>query len=127
MAQFYWSPVPRFDSCLGCGASNSDGGFIDTLTDVPVTRKDGGPAGYFDAIFCATCVAQMGKMVGLATKAEVEELVYQSVAKDEEIEKLKDEVQAHSERFNVLVTATASELREFADSKRAEPDATPGP
>jgi hypothetical protein len=116
MAQFYWSPVPRFDSCLGCGASNSDGGFIDTLTDVPVTRKDGGPAGYFDAIFCATCVAQMGQMVGLATKAEVEE-----------IEKLKDEVQAHSERFNVLVTATASELREFADSKRAEPDATPGP
>ena len=89
---------------------------MDTFAEVKVSG--GGADGFVDAIFCANCILQAAQLVGASTRAQMEEQIYKQVALEEENEKLKDEVFAEKERFNVLVTATASELREFAESKR---------
>ena len=119
MPIFTWSAAPRYNTCLSCGTSSCDGGFIDTFAEVKVAG--GGADGFVDAIFCANCVIQAAQLVGASSRAQMEEQIYKQVALEEENEKLKDEVQMHAERFNVLTTATAAELREFAESKRVDP------
>lgn len=126
MAEFTWSAVPRYGTCLSCGASSNDSGFIDTFAEVSVTSDEGGPAGFVDAIFCASCVEQMGRLVGTATRQEVEELVYKQHTLELECEKLKDEVLAEKQRFDMLVSATGDELRSFLDAK-AKADGTTSP
>lgn len=120
MPEFSWNNAPRYGTCLTCGTSSSDGGFIDTFVEVEVKNDMGEIKGVVDAIFCSSCIVQAARLAGSATRQEVEELVYQIVEKDEQIEKLKDEVSAERARFDVFVNATGDELRAFLENKNAD-------
>jgi len=83
----------------------NDRGFVDTFADVNILR-DGGVeiVGVADAVFCASCIEQMGNRVGMASRKEVEEFAYREFEKDTELVKLKDEVQSWSDRFDTIVS-----------------------
>jgi hypothetical protein len=44
----------------------------------------------------------MGQRVGMASKTQVDEFAYRELEKDQEAEKLADEVKAWQERFDAL-------------------------
>lgn len=103
MAEFNLIETPPNGVCMGCGTSYDPRGFVDTFGTINVKDEFGGISGICDAIFCATCVEQMGRVVGCASKAEVEAFAYEEMEKDQEMTKLKDEIKAWQERHELLL------------------------
>jgi hypothetical protein len=102
MAEFNWVAAPPYGTCLSCGSSQNDRGFVDTFAEVNIRRDGHEITGVADAVFCAQCIEQMGQRVGMASKTQVDEFAYRELEKDQEAEKLADEVKAWQERFDAL-------------------------
>lgn len=125
MAQFQWVQYPANGWCLSCMASTNDRGFVDMIGEALAKREDGSEevVGVYDVHYCGHCIEQAAKLVGCASAKEVEELVFSSVEKDEEIEKLKDEVQAWQQRFDLLMSETFTEqVRKAMESNKEKSD-----
>ena len=104
MAEFYWRQQVD-QGCPFCGASVHERGFVDCIADTVVRNTEGEVTGVVDLFICASCAEQIARMVGSATQHETLELAQIVIDKDEENEKLKDEVQAWKQRFDNLVKA----------------------
>jgi len=110
-------------------SATNDRGFVDLMGTVTLV-EEGGTAvtGVVDVYYCGDCLEQAAKLIGSASKAEVESLVFDSVEKDNEIEKLKDEVQAWQQRFETMVSQITGDVdwKEVLKEKRdPEPDPKP--
>ncbi len=129
MAEFIWRPAPLYGTCLACGTSVNDRGFVDTFADVEV-RMEGTTeiVGITDAVFCASCIEQMGNRVGMASAKEVEEFAYRELEKDTELVKVKDEVKSWSDRFEIIVSDSFSDqvrkVIEEVESEKVEVNVT---
>lgn len=102
MPEFRWTEGPEKGSCLGCGASACERGFVNMIGEVNITRDGYEITGVADAIYCAHCLEQSSRYVGCASRDEVEAFSYEQKRNEEEIVKLKDEVQAWTQRYERL-------------------------
>lgn len=103
MAEFHWHQTPPHGFCIACATSVSQKGFIDLIADVPL-RQGTDIVGVVDVVLCASCIDQIGRMVGMASRDETEKFAYRELALTEENEKLKDEVQSWMERYEHVST-----------------------
>jgi uncharacterized protein YceH (UPF0502 family) len=101
---FNWVATPRTNGCLSCLAQVSDKGFIDTWAVAM------GDKGVLDVVFCSDCIHQMGRMVGMATPQETEAFALREYELTEEVEKLKDEVDAWRQRLEKLIDLKVEDL-----------------
>ena len=122
MAQFFWHATPPFGTCLACGTSANDRGFVDTLAEVNVRagmEQESELIGIASAIFCASCLEQMGRLVGLATPNETEGFAHRELELVNENEKLKDEIQSWQQRFLGLANLDVDDFEKLAKLERA--------
>lgn len=119
MADFNWLIAPPHGTCLSCGSSQNDRGFVDTFAEVNIMRDGYEIAGIADAVFCAHCIEQMGNRVGMASSRDVEGFAYRELELTAEIEKLKDEIQAWQERFLKMATLDVEDFEKLAKLERA--------
>ena len=108
MPEFNWLLAPPWGVCFGCNTASNDRGFIQTFADVDV-RQDGEIVGVADVHYCANCIFAMGKLVGMATPDETEDFARRELELINEGEKLKDEIQAWQQRFDLLMSETFTE------------------
>jgi hypothetical protein len=98
LSNFLWVQGPPYGVCFGCGTSASDRGFVQTWTDVDV-KQNGTIVGVADVFFCANCIYAQGRMVGMSTPQETEEFARREIDLNEQLDKLKDEIQAWQQKF----------------------------
>lgn len=122
MAEFFWAATPRFGTCLTCGTSVNDRGFIDMVSDTVMRTEAGEINGVVDMILCANCILQASRLVGGAMPNEVDDLVHENISKTDECEKLKDEIKAWQERFEQVVNLSLEDLRAIEEYKKAQAD-----
>jgi outer membrane murein-binding lipoprotein Lpp len=114
VAEFNWAGTPRFNSCIVCGTSEHDSGFIDMIGDTIVMGEQGDIVGVVDLIVCAGCVRQSAGLVGCAAPAEVDELTSQIFSRDQKIENLEKELLDWKERFNKVISFTKDDFDKIA-------------
>lgn len=124
--EFNWSGTPRFGSCATCGRSELDAGFVDLIGETVARNPVNGDGFVVDLILCANCVKEAARLVGCATPVEVNDLVHQKIADDEEIQKLKDEAAAWQDRFLELVNLTGEDFDRLAQRRADRTLLTPG-
>lgn len=83
---------------------------MNTLCETALMRNEMEISGYADVIFCADCLYQMGRYVGMATPADTEKFALTEYTLTEEIEKLKDEVQAWQDRCLGLIGLSGADV-----------------
>jgi hypothetical protein len=128
MAEFTWVPAPPYGTCLSCGTSQNDRGFVDTFAEVNVKNEAGEIVGVVDAVFCAQCIEQMGNRVGMASKAETEAFAYRELGLVGENDQLKDEVKSWQERFDTIVSESFSaQVRKVIEEVESEKEPDPPP
>ena len=112
MAEFFWRNNPPSGSCVICDASVNERGFVDFIGDTLVIDRDGGGfTGVVDIYICATCVEQASRLVGCADRDQVEEFAYREIELVNENDKLKDEIQAHQQRWDKMMDSFKDEIR----------------
>lgn len=117
MPEFNWVQGPPYGVCFGCGTSANDRGFVQTFADVDV-RQDGQIVGVADVFFCSNCLFAMGRMVGMATPQETEDFARRELELLEKNEKLADEVEAWSQRFDTMMDENfATSVRKLIEEK----------
>jgi len=104
MAEFVWKQNVN-EGCILCMASVCERGFVDCISDVIVRRDAHEIVGIVDINICAICAEQIARFVGSATQQDTMEMAQKMMDQDGEIDKLKDEVQSWSQRFQNLVDA----------------------
>ena len=98
MTEFNWVESPPWGVCTTCGTSADPKGFVDVIAETAIRDGAGGDiVGVVDVVFCATCIEQIGNRVGMASRKETEEFAYKQLELEQQVEKLKDEVQAERE------------------------------
>lgn len=129
MAEFLWSESPRYGSCLICGTSANDSGFIDMIGDTVVRNDAGEIAGVVDIIICASCVLQAARFVGGALPSEVDALVLERENLREELLVAKNSLEASEQRFAQVISLDTEDLRVLSEMKKNadSPVDTPGP
>jgi hypothetical protein len=105
MAQFIWKAYPDSGSCLACMSASNDRGFVDLIGETTLKRGEDSQevVGVVDVYYCGSCIEQAARLVGSASREEVEKFAYDQVEKDKQIERLKDEVSAWQQRFETMV------------------------
>ena len=127
MAQFFWKAHTDGNRmCIACMSQENARGFVDFVSDVTIMRDERTATGVADVWLCANCLEQSARMVGSATKDETMDLAHTVMEKDEEIERLKGEVQAWQQRVFQLANL---DLEDFADLSKlkAERDKNESP
>jgi hypothetical protein len=99
------------------------------IGDSVIRNPDGSGdiVGVVDLIICATCLHQAGRLVHMASPAEVDDLVHQVVERDEQIEKLKDGIQAWQERFLGMANLDIGDFAKLAALEEQSKVVTPEP
>jgi pantothenate kinase len=97
------------------------------IGDSVIRNPDGSGdiVGVVDLIICATCLHQAGRLVKMASPAEVDELVRKSYEDDQEKEKLKDEIQSWQQRLLDLSKFDKEDLAALNELKEREEIAVP--
>lgn len=111
MPTFTWNAHSE-KGCLSCLSQVNDRGFVDTYAETNIHGDTDGRqiVGWADVWFCADCLHQMGRLVGMATPRETEAFAMREYELAEENEKLKDEVAAWQQRMENLIGLKVEEL-----------------
>lgn len=115
MAEFFWRESVDQGCCI-CGSPGDTRGFVDLIGEINVKRGDYEIAGVVDLYVCASCMEQAAKVVGCATRKEVEDFAYREHELMTQLEHTKDEVvserQKHEHFINSLYELKEEEPRE---------------
>ena len=121
MADFFWKDKPESNGCICCMAQFTEGGFVDFIGETLLKNDFGETVGVIDVVVCSDCLRTAARLVGCASREEVEEFAYREIEKDKEIERLRDEVQAHQQRFDNLVSNLANSSFNLGGDAPSEP------
>lgn len=106
---------------MSCLTQQNDRGFVNTLCETKLTRNDYEITGFADIVFCADCLHQMGRLVGMATPQETENFALKEYELSEANEKLKDEIESWKQRFEKVFDIQVEALDKKLGDKRLEP------
>lgn len=126
IAEFVWQPSVDA-GCPLCGTSADERGFVDCIADTLVRNPYGEVTGVVNITLCAHCIEQISRMVGCTPRHETLELTEASLNLANDNEKLRDEVQAWSQRYQMLLDNLSTDISTYIKEKDANTGTKPRP